>query len=131
MILLSVSVDPLDVRPTIAELTEHVNVGIKWNQVGIQLKLETKELDAIDAEHKRVADKVSAMYKLWLETNPNASRKQSLEVLRLKSINEITLAKNYEDYIKSVTESITTQEEKKEETGEDGKLNLMLKFYYY
>ena len=112
----------LDVRPTIAELTEHVNVGTRWRQVGIQLKLETKELDAIDAEHKRVADKVSAMYKLWLGTNPNASRRQLLEVLRLKSINRITLAKNYEEHIiMSVTES----------KGEDGKLNLMLKFYYY
>ena len=44
--------------------------------VGIQLKLEGKEFDAIDDDYKRVADKVLAMYKLWLKTNPNASRKQ-------------------------------------------------------
>ena len=87
-------------------------------------------MDAIDDEHKRVAAKVSAMYKLWLKaSSPPASRRQLLKVLRLKSIQENALAKNYEEYIKSLTESTTSQEEKNEETREDGKLDLMLRYF--
>ena len=97
-------------RPTIAELIEHANVGTRWRQVGIQLQLNSNKLDAIDDEHKKVADKVLAMYELWLQTNPNASRRQLLKVLRRNNIQENTLAENYEEYIKSVTESTTPQE---------------------
>ena len=58
----------------VEELTEHVNVGRQWNQVGIQLKLESKVLMMVI-----IADKVSATYKLWLKANPSASRRGSIE----------------------------------------------------
>ena len=90
-----VSVDPLDERPTLDELTEHANVGTKWRQVGIQLKLDVKKLNAIEDENKKVADRVSKMYELWLDTTPGATRRQLLEVLKKDSIKELTLASEY------------------------------------
>ena len=90
-----VSVDPLDERPTLYELTEHANVGTKWRQVGIQLKLDVKELNAIEDENKKVADRVSKMYELWLNTTLGATRRQLLEVLKKDSIKELTLASEY------------------------------------
>ena len=86
----------LDQRPTVAELTQHANVGTKWRQVGIQLKLSPGRLDAIDVECKDIDTKLSKMYQLWLSTTPNATRIQLLQVLRLSSIAEHTIASQYE-----------------------------------
>ena len=64
-----VSVDPLGERPpTLDELTQF-DVGTKWQQIGIQLKVDVKELNAIEVENK----------KLWLKTTPDAIRRQLLE----------------------------------------------------
>ena len=88
----------LDQKPSLAELTEHVNVGTKWRQVGIQLELNPRRLDAIDVECKDIDTKLSKMYQLWLSTTPNATRRQLLQVLRLSSIAEHTIASQYEEF---------------------------------
>ena len=87
----------LDQRPTLQELTEHVNVGTKWREVGIQLKLEARRLDAIDVENKYINTKLSKMYELWLSTT-SATRRQLLQVLRLSSIAELNIASQYEAF---------------------------------
>ena len=88
----------LDQRPTLQELTEHVNVCTKWREVGIQLKLEARRLDAIDVEDRDINTKLSKMYEQWLSTTPSATRRQLLQILRLSSIAELTIASQYEAF---------------------------------
>ena len=72
----------IEQRPSLAELLEHVNVSTKWRLVGIQLKLDTKRLDAIDADCADTDTKLSKMYELWLSTTPSATRGQLLQVFK-------------------------------------------------
>ena len=37
----------LEEKPTLDELCEHIRIGSKWYQLGIQLKLNTKKLEDI------------------------------------------------------------------------------------
>ena len=90
----------LDQRPTVAELTQHANVGTKWRQVGIQLRLDPKRLDAIDADCGDTDTKLSKMYEEWLSTTPNATRSDLLQVLRLSNIAEHTIASQYERFLR-------------------------------
>lgn len=87
---------PLTEQPTLYELLEQVDVGIDWYLLGIQLKLDHRRLDAINVQHCDISMKLCKMYELWLETNPNATRRQLIEALRRKGINDI--AKSYEKY---------------------------------
>lgn len=84
-----------DQQPTLDELLEHVDVSNEWYKVGIQLKLDSDSLSKIDSEQKDVSMKLCKMYELWLSRTPNASRKQLLDVLKLKSIGKNTLASQY------------------------------------
>ena len=52
----------LDQKPPLHELAEYANVGDRWKEVGILLKLDCKDLDTIDAEHQKVFNKLSSMY---------------------------------------------------------------------
>jgi hypothetical protein len=90
------AISRLDQKPTIDELIEHVDVSTKWHTVGLHLKLADKSLVAIDDDKRCVADKVKAMYRLWLGTCPTASRKQLISVLKMKSVALNTLAYDYE-----------------------------------
>ena len=95
----------LDQRPSVAELTKHVNVSTKWRQVGIQLELDTQRLDAIEANYHGDTDtKLSKMYEEWLNSTPNATRRQLLEVLRRSSINELYIAYKYERFCSQLSE---------------------------
>ena len=94
----------LDQKPSLAEVTERVNVGIKWHQVGVQLNLEARRLNAINADCADTDTKLSKMYELWLSTTPNATRRQLLQVLRLSSIAEHTIASKYEEFCSRSTE---------------------------
>ena len=85
-------------RPSLAELLEHVNVSTKWRRVGIQLELDPKRLDAIDADCGDTDTKLSKMYEEWLSSTPDATRRQLLEVLRRSSINELYIAYKYEGF---------------------------------
>ena len=86
----------LNEKPTLAELCELVPIGTKWRQMGIQLELNDRKLNEIEEESKNTADKVSKMYKLWLNTNLQATRRQIVETLKMDIIEENTLAQNYE-----------------------------------
>ena len=86
----------LDQKPSLSELTEDVNVSTKWYQVGIQLELDPKRLDAIDVDYRDINTKLCKMYDLWLSTTPNATRRQLLQVLKRSSIAELTIASQYE-----------------------------------
>ena len=91
-------------RPSLAELMEHVNVSTKWRQVGIQLELGPKRLDAIEADCGDTNTKLSKMYEEWLNSTPNATRRQLLEVLRRSSINELYIANKYEGFCLGISQ---------------------------
>ena len=60
-------------KPTLDELCEHIRIGSKWYQLGIQLKLDPKKLEDI---HKLPDDstyKTAKMFELWLDTKPDAT----------------------------------------------------------
>ena len=82
-------------KPTLDELCEHIRIGSKWYQLGIQLKLDPKKLEDI---HKLPDDstyKTAKMFQLWLDTKPDATRRQVVDALK-KIIEEITIAHEYE-----------------------------------
>ena len=90
-------------RSSLAELCEHVSVSPKWYQMGIQLKLDPRKLNSIDKlQNANVMDKMTKMYELWLDTNPQATRRQIVETLRKTSIEEITLAVQYETKLREL-----------------------------
>ena len=92
----------LEEKPTLDELCEHIVIGTKWYQLGIQLKLDvTHQLDVIDKENSDVTQKTAKMFQLWLSTNPQATRKHVLEVLRKRVIREKNVANEYEKILTS------------------------------
>ena len=92
----------LNEKPSLAELCEHVSISTKWYHMGVQLKLNNRRLKEIDKLPVDVMDKMTKMYELWLATNPQASRRQILDVLRRKAIEEITLAHQYETKLREL-----------------------------
>ena len=78
----NISLDSLKQRPTIDELMEYYNVGTKWYLLGVQLKLNTKSLDAINTQYEDVNMKLCKMYELWLSTTPDATKGQLLVALK-------------------------------------------------
>ena len=87
-------------KPTLDELCEHICIGSKWYQLGIQLKLNIKKLEDI---HKLPDDstyKTTKMFELWLDTKPDATRRQVIDALRKEVIEEITVAHEYEETLR-------------------------------
>ena len=93
----------LNDRPSLAELCEHVPVSPKWYQMGVQLELDPRKLNGINKlQNANVMDKMTKMFELWLDTNPQATRRQIVETLRKNSIEEITLAVQYEKKLREL-----------------------------
>ena len=93
----------LEEKLALDELCEHIRIGSKWYQLGIQLKLNVKKLEDI---HKLPDDsiyKTTKMFELWLDTKPDATRRQMIDALRKEVIEEITVAHDYEQTLKSFT----------------------------
>ena len=88
--------DFLEEKPPLDELYENVQLGTKWYQFGVLLKLDTKQLDAIHQLNENADFKALQMFNFWLDTNTNATRRQVLETLRKDSISENAVADNYE-----------------------------------
>ena len=87
----------LEEKPALDELCEHIRIGSKWYQLGILLKLDPKKLrDDIQKLPEDSIYKTSRMFELWLDTNPNATRRQVIDALNKEIIKEITIAHEYE-----------------------------------
>ena len=85
----------LEEKPTLDELCEHIRIGSKWYQLGIQL-LKLQKLEDI---HKLPDDstyKTTKMFELWLDTKPNATRRQVVDALRKESM---SVAHEYEQIL--------------------------------
>ena len=83
----------LEEKPTLDELCEHIRIGSKWYQLGIQLKLNAKKLEDIHKLSDDSTYKTTKMFELWLDTKPDATRRQVVDALRKE---EITVAHEYE-----------------------------------
>ena len=92
----------LNDRPSLAELCEHVPVSPIWYQMGVQLELDPRKLNGIELQGANFMDKMTKMFELWLDTNPQATRRQIVETLRKNSIEEITLAVQYETKLREL-----------------------------
>lgn len=90
-------------RPTLQELTEHIHIGTKWYLLGVQLSIDSKELNMIEESPKDIRYKICKMFELWLSHTTDATRRDVLVALRKKIISENTLADEYE---KAVTNDI-------------------------
>ena len=92
----------LNKRPTLDELMKLTGVSEKWYEFGVLLRLPTIELDAIEELNQdRDADfKALKMFYLWLDTNPNATRREVIETLRKKAISESAIAEEYVKVLK-------------------------------
>ena len=89
----------LEEKPTLDELCEHIHIGSKWYQLGVLLKLDDVKLDDIHRLAEDSTYKTLKMFKLWLNTNPDAARKHVLDALRKEVIEENTIAHDYEKFL--------------------------------
>ena len=94
----------LNRKPTISELFKHVRVGTKWYTFGVLLKLDTAELDVIDELDKATDFKTFRMFELWLNTNPNATRREVIQTLQKVDIGESAVAEEYIKALKIIKE---------------------------
>ena len=94
--------DILNGKPSLDELCEHVCISDNWFQMGIMLKLNSRKLNDIEQQQGDGVHKMTKMFEHWLKTNPNASRRQIVETLKMDGIEEITLAQNYEMHLKEL-----------------------------
>ena len=101
--------DILEEKPTLDELCEHIRIGSKWYHLGIQLKLNAKKLNDIYKLPDDSIYKTTKMFELWLDTKPDATRRQVIDVLRKEVIEEITVAHEYEQILRK-SSSLPTSE---------------------
>ena len=92
----SIIEEVLNPRPPIHELIEHVRIDAYWYKFGVLLKLDTSKLEAIRVMNEDCSFKATKMFELWLDTNPNATRKDIIETLRKPAIGMNTIAEEYE-----------------------------------
>ena len=90
----------LNGKPTLDELCKHVPISTDWYIMGTQLKLNVRKLNEIEDLPKPVPYKVSKMYELWLNTNPQATRRQILDTLKMEAVGQMSLAHQYEMKLK-------------------------------
>ena len=90
----------LNGKPTLAELCEHVRVGIKWYTFGVLLKLDTTKLDSIRLMNEESDVKAIKMFELWLNSKPKATRRDIIDTLQKDTIAENTIAEQYESVLK-------------------------------
>uniref|UniRef100_A0A1X7TG41 Death domain-containing protein n=1 Tax=Amphimedon queenslandica TaxID=400682 RepID=A0A1X7TG41_AMPQE len=88
----------LDSRPSLAELMREVCLTAEWHHIGVMLDLDPDKLNAIHHSTTSVSDKTSDMYKLWLDSKPQATRRQLVEVLESMDLNRKAL--DYKKYLK-------------------------------
>ena len=91
----------LNERPTLAELQEHVRTN-SWHALGVQLHLDCTSLDGIKHDNSNIEDQRMEMFSLFLKTNTQASRKLLLEAMKKKPVEEISMADDYEKYLRKL-----------------------------
>ena len=95
-------------KPTLAELQENVRT-IRWEEIGVQLGPDDTSIVSIRSENNHnIDDCRRGMFRLWLYSHPNPTRKQLLDVLKKKSVAEFQIASAYERYLHQLPQATTT-----------------------
>ena len=63
-----------------------------WRKLGTQLNLNHWDMDAIEANHRKVEDCCTTMFTKWLSQDPEASWSTLVSALRTKSVDMPELA---------------------------------------
>ena len=85
----------LDEVPKLHEVCNCVRTA-RWYELGIQLQLNTVELDEI--RDSAVTDKLSCMYNVWLNKKGNAATRRSLlTALQTEHVGQKRIADEYKD----------------------------------
>lgn len=90
-------------RPSIAELTKHVQIMTHWYIVGTLLELDWLHLEDIKQRYHNAAERTIAMFQLWLDTTPTGNRGQVLDALKGAGLNRFAV--EYKKYIKEIYDS--------------------------
>ena len=78
----------MEVCPSLSELDNYVRTN-RWYSLGLQLGIEDKELEAIEKHRGGDIDECRrAMFRKWGDSSTNPSRKQLLNALRTKAVDE-------------------------------------------
>ena len=85
----------LNGKPTVHELYEHVRVGTNWYKLGVLLKLDIKKLNDIRSLNEDSDFKSLKMFELWLNSKPNATRREIIVALKKEALGENALAERY------------------------------------
>ena len=99
----------LNGKPTLAELCAHVPISTNWYIMGIQLELDVRKLNEIEDLPKLVPYKVSKMYELWLDTKPQATRRQIVDTLKMEAVGQMSLAIEYEKMLRQLSFPINSK----------------------
>ena len=75
----------MDEKPGLAELVEQVQTN-RWQELGLQLGISENAPEEIKLNHSCVVNSTREMYRLWLRTHPQASRKQVIEALKYRDL---------------------------------------------
>ena len=85
----------LDEVPQLHEVCNYVRTA-HWYELGIQLQLNTVDLDSIN--ESAVTDKLSRMYNVWLNTKGNAATRRSLlAALQTEHVGQKWIADKYKE----------------------------------
>ena len=93
----------LNGKPTLVELCKYVPISTNWKMMGTLLELDVRKLNEIDHESKSVSDGVLKMYELWLDTKPQATRRQIIDTLKMEAVGQNCLAQQYMTKLKDQT----------------------------
>ena len=93
--------DLMEDKPKLAELVAQVRTN-KWYSLGLQLQLEDNDLEAIRLDFHNIEDRRREMFRKWLRTVPDASRKQLLAALKTEAVAENRMAHEYEEFVHNI-----------------------------
>uniref|UniRef100_A0A1X7VQK1 NACHT domain-containing protein n=1 Tax=Amphimedon queenslandica TaxID=400682 RepID=A0A1X7VQK1_AMPQE len=96
----------LDSRPSLQELMQQVCLESRWHEIGVMLDLNSEKLDAIRYSSVSERTKTNDMYKLWLDSKPQATRRELVQVLKDMELNR--QAAEYKEYLRHQSIENTT-----------------------
>lgn len=95
MVLMLVLITAVDDRPEMKFLNRHVKEQLcasgteVWKNLGIELMIRSNALEIIQLSNSDVKGCCSAMFRLWLEGQTDASWRQLIEALRQLQLNNL------------------------------------------
>ena len=77
--------------------------------MGTLFELDVRKLNEIDHESKSFSNRVLKMYELWLNTKPQATRRQMVDTLKMEAVGQMNLAIEYEKMLRQLSVPINSK----------------------